>query len=159
MIARIRFVTSQLRGSLLSSDRVLGLTTIFSATLRHGMYAFVPYLFCSKPYDSSLGDDRFCSSSSRQWLSPSLLWWQSSSLWAWPQLLSVMSSLRQVEPSCQQMLEAIRQASYCPSGCDSSSSLFPNVAQYPYFPISCDLDINRLWRALPLREFWCFLFR
>ena len=77
-------ITSQFRGSLLSGDHVPNIITIFSAALRvtTGMPSLP--LFCYKRYASSLSDDRFCSSSSWRWWSPSLLWWQSSSSWAWP---------------------------------------------------------------------------
>ena len=58
-------IASQLMGSLLSSDHVPGLTTIFSAALRAmtGMPSLP--LFYSRCYVSSLSDGRFCSTSSR----------------------------------------------------------------------------------------------
>ena len=69
---------------------------------------------------------------------------QSSSSWAWLQHLSAVSSVWQAKSSCQQVLEAIQQASYCPSRSHSYGSLFPITAQYPCSPISCDLDVGRV---------------
>ena len=69
-----------------------------------------------------------------------------------------MSSLRKAKPSPQQVLEVIQQTSYCPSGFDSSGSFFPSTDQHPCSPISCDLDVGRVWRPSLFCEYWCLLF-